>query len=138
LGGWELGAAGVVLIFFGTLGWPEKFVPAWAVRLGNISFGLYMFHSIALYLCFFTLGRWAHRRMGAAATPVMTVVALALMFGMAVASHRWLEMPFLRLKRRFTVVASKVETADGSVGEPAEGDVRGLTERDAGLSTPSR
>jgi peptidoglycan/LPS O-acetylase OafA/YrhL len=119
LGGWALGMAGVLLVFVATLGFPEKYVPEWLVKMGNISFGLYVFHSLALYVCFFSLGRFAHRHLGAAATPVQTVVALGVLWAMAYSSHRWLEMPFLRMKKHFTVVASKEDGAGGKLSEPA-------------------
>jgi peptidoglycan/LPS O-acetylase OafA/YrhL len=118
LGGWALGMAGVLLVFFGTIGFPEQYVPNWLVKMGNISFGLYVFHSLALYVCFFSLGKFAHRHLGAAATPIQTVVALGILWALSAASHHWLELPFLRLKNRFTVVASKVEGSGGKNSEP--------------------
>ena len=118
--GWGLGLLGAVLLFLGTLGLEERYVPKWLVKMGNMSFGLYVFHSMALYFCFFTLDKWSHRHLGAAAIPVMTLVALAMIWAMSAASYHWVEMPFLRLKKHFTVVSSKpeggVDIAEGAGG----------------------
>jgi peptidoglycan/LPS O-acetylase OafA/YrhL len=74
------------------------------VYLGRISYGLYVFHVLALmgsdYLMpNFTAsaGRWA----------LHNLVALTLTIALASASYRWLETPFLKLKRRFTHVLSR-------------------------------
>ncbi len=70
------------------------------VYLGKISYGLYVIHSFALYLT----------DMLFAALPQMNFVvalalrgafALALTIGLAALSYRFLEQPFLRLKKRW-------------------------------------
>lgn len=68
--------------------------------LGRISFGLYCLHMVAIL---------AVRQIWPRITPpgfwseslFMPICSLALAVGLAYASHRWLERPFLRLKDRF-------------------------------------
>ena len=73
------------------------------VYLGRIWYGLYVFHHLVGHVVDQIRGEGpttiaAH---GAAAA-----VKLALTIGLAAASHRFLEAPFLRLKDRFTFVRS--------------------------------
>jgi peptidoglycan/LPS O-acetylase OafA/YrhL len=77
------GAAGVRW-----LGWPPL------VRLGRISYGLYLVHASVIE--WFAGWPW----------PWTAVAALAVSVSIAEASYRWLERPFLRLKERFTYVPS--------------------------------
>jgi peptidoglycan/LPS O-acetylase OafA/YrhL len=66
----------------------------WLVYLGRIPYGLYVFHGMAIWL----VGAWWWPwRLPAAF--VVTLVAAAV-------SYRFLELPFLRLKSRFTHVRS--------------------------------
>jgi peptidoglycan/LPS O-acetylase OafA/YrhL len=75
-------------------------------HLGRISYGIYMLHMPAVYATseIFRRTSWWHGR------PVLYcatfyLLALGLTWLLAEASHRWFELPFLRLKdRRFTVV----------------------------------
>jgi peptidoglycan/LPS O-acetylase OafA/YrhL len=87
------------LILVAVLGWaPGTSRPARAVAyLGKISYGLYVVHVLAL--------RLVHR-----ASPDWVVVflgGLALTVLIGTASYELFEKPFLRLKRRFTRVASR-------------------------------
>lgn len=70
--------------------------------LGKISYGLYVVHEFAHYCAM----RWLP-----AATPLRVImqsaIGLALTLGLAAASYRWLESPFLRLKERFAHVQSR-------------------------------
>ena len=67
------------------------------VHLGRVSYGLYVFHVLALTL--------ARRSLGGVFAPAL--VGFALTVGMALISYRVLEQPFLRLKRRrFTRIAT--------------------------------
>ena len=74
----------------------------WVVRLGKISYGLYMLHLtgilIVLSLLRPVLG-W-HLLAAKALGFVMTVF-------LAMASYRWVETPFLRLKDKFAIVLSR-------------------------------
>ena len=74
----------------------------YVVRLGKISYGLYMFHFTGILLALTILhpvSRWqllAGRVLGFALTLVL-----------ALASYRWVESPFLRLKDRFTTILNR-------------------------------
>ncbi|MGH7814878.1 MAG: acyltransferase family protein [Candidatus Binataceae bacterium] len=88
----------------------------WLRYLGEISFGLYVYHGVAIVtarvLMFRVVLGWLTRA-GAApwmAGPVYivyAVIALALSTMLAAASYHWLELPFLRFKSRFTFVPSR-------------------------------
>jgi peptidoglycan/LPS O-acetylase OafA/YrhL len=72
--------------------------------LGQISFGLYVFHILGLMASDYTvqhqdssLGRYLFRN----------AVALAVTIVLAAISYRLLESPFLTLKQRFTRVSSR-------------------------------
>jgi peptidoglycan/LPS O-acetylase OafA/YrhL len=67
--------------------------------LGKISYGLYVFHVLALDL--------ARKLFGS--SPAYLVVGAALTFALASASYYFLEFPFLRLKRHFTRIQSRPE-----------------------------
>jgi peptidoglycan/LPS O-acetylase OafA/YrhL len=74
----------------------------WVVRLGKISYGLYMLHLTGILIMlslFHPVWGWhllATKGLGF----VMTVV-------LALASYRWIESPFLRLKDKFATVLSR-------------------------------
>jgi peptidoglycan/LPS O-acetylase OafA/YrhL len=70
---------------------------SWLVYLGRISYGLYMYHGAVLLLAAAIFGRNA----------AACFVALPVTIAIAAASYRWLESPFLRLKRRFEYVTSQ-------------------------------
>jgi peptidoglycan/LPS O-acetylase OafA/YrhL len=79
---------------------------ALAGYLGKISYGLYVYHMLALALV----------RRSFTAVPALRpfdrfgiepAVALPLTIALAAASYRYLESPFLRLKQRFAVVPSR-------------------------------
>ena len=96
----------------------------WLVHLGRISYGLYVFHLLALSLMSKVLF-----------IPVLQIqlnferrllFSFLLTVILAAVSYRWLEQPFLRLKKRFSYKASDEDNARrGSTGE-VEGGVEGL------------
>ena len=73
------------------------------VYLGRISYGLYVFHLAFVY----KLGVWSTN--GPIARPAAMIAALSATIAMAAISYGLLEHPFLRLKQRFTYVASEPE-----------------------------
>jgi peptidoglycan/LPS O-acetylase OafA/YrhL len=104
IGEYALGTSGCLLFLIGFLGIDSKVWPAWIVYLGRISFGLYVFHELALE----TISRLFPQ----AATPtsalaiVKAALAVGLNIAMATLSFHFLEMPFLRIKKRLAVIRS--------------------------------
>ena len=75
---------------------------AWVVRLGKISYGLYVLHLTAVLIMVSLLRPvWGWQLLATKALAFLMTVALAL------ASYRWIESPFLRLKTRFATVPSR-------------------------------
>ena len=75
---------------------------AWVVRLGKISYGLYVLHLTAILLVLKLLHPvWGWQLLAAKALGFGMTVSLAL------ASYRWVESPFLRIKDRFATVLSR-------------------------------
>jgi peptidoglycan/LPS O-acetylase OafA/YrhL len=87
---------GAVLMLWGTLG-GRLLASRPLVFLGRISYGLYVFHAAALAVSDALFRGTAPR----------AAAGLALTVGAAVASYYVLELPFLRLKERFTHVSSR-------------------------------
>lgn len=71
------------------------------VWLGRISFGLYMWHEVALWAVRHASG-WAWAK-----ELPLSLIALGMTIGLAAASYYGMERPFLRLKRRWTRVPSR-------------------------------
>ena len=113
--GWGLIVVGCALFLLAVLGAPGKYVPRWLAYLGRISYGLYIFHSLILYLVFKQAARWlsegtAVMHLPGTVTPAFgTAVVLILTFVIAHLSYRFFERPFLRLKQRFAFVRSRPE-----------------------------
>ncbi|MDP8984889.1 MAG: acyltransferase [Pseudomonadota bacterium] len=96
---------GTILLLHGVLG---TAVPRWAkplVYLGKISYGLYMFHFIAIDIVT-RLESDAHFS-PVIATALRGCIALPVTILAAALSYRFFETPFLRLKERFTFVTSR-------------------------------
>ena len=99
---YPLATLAALLLLLGFLGAPWSY-PRGLEYLGRISYGLYVFHILAL--------RLAHTYVRAE-FPVAVLfslrflTALLLTLAMAAISFRWLEMPFLRLKDRFAIIQS--------------------------------
>jgi peptidoglycan/LPS O-acetylase OafA/YrhL len=110
--GYELVAAGCLCIFLSLLGVAVTLVPSYLVYLGKISYGLYVFHAIALFATTFVRQHLEHGGTHhSAATSFFFLVdrlaALALTITLAALSYKYLETPWLRLKRRFTFIESR-------------------------------
>ena len=112
--GWALVLLGTVLIFLSLLGMPERLLPKLIVYLGRISYGLYLFHETMNFFVFqmgkawlIQLGAWLH--LGAWKDMLGSALALAMTVLVAHVSYQLYERPFLRLKKRFTVVPSRDE-----------------------------
>jgi peptidoglycan/LPS O-acetylase OafA/YrhL len=99
--GYPLGTFAVAMIFFSFLG-SSLTARQPLLYLGQISYGLYVFHVFGLKL--------VHKSLpgdGTAVVAARAVVALGVTIAIAAASYRWLEKPFLRLKCRFAHIASR-------------------------------
>jgi peptidoglycan/LPS O-acetylase OafA/YrhL len=75
---------------------------AWVVRLGKVSYGLYLLHLTGLLIAKSVL----HPSSGAAQLATKAV-GFGLTLLLAFASYRWVEAPFLRIKDRFARVLSR-------------------------------
>lgn len=81
--------------------------------MGRISYGMYMFHSIAIVVGIHVLTRWINAHQA----PIVFNTALylatfAATVAVAAVSYRWFESPVLRLKDRYAVVASTSRAPD--------------------------
>lgn len=92
-----------VAILLAVLGSQQPFLRnRFLIYLGKISYGLYVVHEF---------GRFCATQFIHPSTPlgvvVQSILGLMLTALIAAASYRWLETPFLRLKERFSHVASR-------------------------------
>lgn len=78
-------------------------IPRWAAYLGKISYGLYVYHLLAVEFVDVLFAAWH----GFAIWILRTLLALLLTVAAAILSYAFLESPFLRLKRRFEIVHSR-------------------------------
>lgn len=102
--------AGTILIFFAFLGAGDKWTPQWAVYLGKVSYGLYVFHVLALdlFVEYWPFRAYFQNDSNFAVGAALTIVApFLLTVALAALSYEYFEKPFLRLKQRFTVVKSR-------------------------------
>lgn len=104
MAGYALGTLGSVLVLVALLGISAARLPAWAVYLGRISYGLYVFHVLAIHFVFLVTPR--SLRLPFPHFLLQAPIALGLCILIASASYRWLETPFLRLKRRHAIIQS--------------------------------
>jgi peptidoglycan/LPS O-acetylase OafA/YrhL len=75
---------------------------SWVVQLGKISYGLYMLHLTGILIVLSLLRPvWGWQLLATKGLGFVMTVLLAL------ASYRWVESPFLRLKDKFAVVLSR-------------------------------
>jgi peptidoglycan/LPS O-acetylase OafA/YrhL len=108
--GYCLVGLGCVALLIAALGNRSSYW-GWLVYLGKISYGLYVYHELNLYIAAWLLGsRNAHRFLGAAfpyAAPALRIATLLPIVAMAALSYRYLETPFLELRRRFTFIQNR-------------------------------
>ncbi|MGC2209551.1 MAG: acyltransferase [Candidatus Korobacteraceae bacterium] len=74
------------------------------VYLGRISYSLYVFHVVGLMITDYTI---RHQDTNLPHYLFRNAVALAITVAFAAVSYRWVEMPFLSLKQRFTHIVSR-------------------------------
>jgi peptidoglycan/LPS O-acetylase OafA/YrhL len=95
-----LAALGSIAILRAVIG--IKLDNAFLVRLGVVSYGLYVYHELFL--------NWFNRILPSThgwSFALWWVLSLLCTMVTALASYRWLERPFLKLKERFAVVKSR-------------------------------
>jgi peptidoglycan/LPS O-acetylase OafA/YrhL len=101
--GYALIAVGCGAILQGFCMIGSSHIPKWAANLGKISYGLYVYHFLAIRLSFIPL-LLLH-------IPYNVITSCALAFPLTILaaklSYTHLESPFLRLKRRFEIVHSR-------------------------------
>jgi peptidoglycan/LPS O-acetylase OafA/YrhL len=74
----------------------------WVLRLGKVSYGLYMLHlTVILVLVSLLHPVWGWQLLAT------KLLAFCMTVVVALASYRWLESPFLRMKDRFATVLSR-------------------------------
>jgi peptidoglycan/LPS O-acetylase OafA/YrhL len=105
IAGYALGTLGSCLILIAFLGVSRKLLPGWAIYLGRISYGLYVFH----FLAFDIVARiFPHQvAVGSGIMLVKGAAALGIAILLASLSYRFFERPFLRMKERFEIVRSR-------------------------------
>ena len=111
--GYTMVAIGCACLFLGFLGMPHQWLSKHLTYLGKISYGLYVFQMLALDFTW-KLALYLFSDLGVLSPPSAVVrsllietTALALTIFLAIASYRFLEQPFLRIKQRFAVVESR-------------------------------
>jgi peptidoglycan/LPS O-acetylase OafA/YrhL len=104
--GYPAAAIGCVAVFFAVAGadiskriWNRKLV-----HLGKISYGLYVYHSLSLYLSSLLYHGRTSRPFWFG---MYWLTALLLTIVLAHFSYKWMETPFLQMKNRFTIVRSR-------------------------------
>jgi peptidoglycan/LPS O-acetylase OafA/YrhL len=103
--GFAMAAIGAAAFLFAAIGTRQGGIltnPV-TVYLGRISYGLYVFHGAALVMA----SRLVPGGMpNSIFWPTFTIVGFVVAAGLSVASYRWIESPFLRMKKRYEVVTS--------------------------------
>jgi peptidoglycan/LPS O-acetylase OafA/YrhL len=101
---YTLAGLGCILIFLAFLGLPEHLYPKPVLYLGTISYGLYVYHVLILMITDHLFSHWRiDTRLNAI---VMDIVAFCITVAIAACSYHLIEVPFLRLKKRFTFISS--------------------------------
>jgi peptidoglycan/LPS O-acetylase OafA/YrhL len=100
--------AGCLCLFLSLLPLPSGRIEKPLIYLGKISYGLYVYH----VLCLDAAGHLVRHFPGCSVDSLPTqvwVMAIALPGTIVVAalSYRYLESPFLRFKKRYTIVRSR-------------------------------
>ena len=109
--GYLLVLLGTFMIFTGVAGW-GGIVPSWLRYLGKISYGLYVYHAVCLIvmepLTANILSHFIRQHISPyVITGISSLLALLATFLCAALSYKFLEVPFLRLKERFSIVQSR-------------------------------
>jgi peptidoglycan/LPS O-acetylase OafA/YrhL len=102
--GYPIVAIGCTLILLAVLGSRWRWTDSASLRyLGKISYGLYVYHMLGVWIADRLLNFGSSLLRGGA----RFVLALGITVLLSAISYRFLEAPFLRLKRQFTYVPSR-------------------------------
>ncbi len=101
--GYALVALGCAAVLQGFCMIGASHIPRWAASLGKISYGLYVYHVLAID---FSQALFSSKQ-SPMYFAISALLALLLTIAAAVISYSFLETPFLRLKRRFEFVHSR-------------------------------
>jgi len=112
IGGQALATLGCVLLLVAFLGVKTTLLPRWAIYLGRISYGLYVFHVFAIFLTDrlfieFMASNLVVNSFKGPAFVLKFIISLGLTIVMAAISYRYFEAPFLRMKKRYAVIDSQ-------------------------------
>src|SRR5208282_5793871 len=120
-----LAAAGSSLIILAMLDFREQGNSRWAIHLGRISYGIYVYHYFLIALVWRLpmeilemKGLHSHVLRGVIDFALQVASPLLIAWGLAELSYRFFETPFLRLKRRYTVIASQPQGDSESLATP--------------------
>lgn len=102
--GYPAMAAGASALLIAVLCGRPMLEKSFLVYLGRISYGLYVFHVLALMCSDYLMPNFT---VSGGRLVLHGLLALTLTVALAAASYRWLETPFLKLKQRFTHVLSR-------------------------------
>jgi peptidoglycan/LPS O-acetylase OafA/YrhL len=113
--GYALGTLGCVLLLVAFLGVIPRLLPRWAIYLGRISFGLYVFHEFAIYttdhLFIGYIAKFKYLPIVRLLEGPIYVLNMGLTLGLtillAALSYRFFETPFLKMKKRHSVIESQ-------------------------------
>jgi peptidoglycan/LPS O-acetylase OafA/YrhL len=83
----------------------RRMTNSWLDRLGLVSYGIYMYHPLCMFVGFAAIHRYLAPS-GAAYHALGYGLVLALTLGLSAVSYRWLERPLLKLKERISAVPS--------------------------------
>jgi peptidoglycan/LPS O-acetylase OafA/YrhL len=115
ISGYALAALSCVLILIAFLGADAKLLPRWTIYLGRISFGLYVFHDFAIYTTdhFFIgyISTFKHLPIVKSFEGPIYLLNMSLTLGLtiliAALCYRYFETPFLKMKKRHSVIESE-------------------------------
>jgi peptidoglycan/LPS O-acetylase OafA/YrhL len=95
-------ALGCALLLAGFLSFPASATPRPLIYLGKISYGLYVYHALFMYLVPKHLGRWLPHIPGSDVIVIFLATVATAAF-----SYQFIEKPFLKLKSRFELVKTR-------------------------------
>jgi peptidoglycan/LPS O-acetylase OafA/YrhL len=111
---YALATMGCVMLLAAFLGVSPNLLPGWAIYLGRISFGLYVYHDFSIFI-FNRLPIRAVLNQAGMIYPLYAflyvVLTIVLPIGLtllaAALSYRYFETPFLKMKKRHSVIDSQ-------------------------------